>query len=117
MKILICGDRKWISYLEIKKVLNTFDKGTVIVHGCCRGADYIAGVVAKDLGLAVIEVPAEWQKYGKAAGPVRNKKMLDMGVSQVFAFHNNLDESKGTKNMVEQAKSVGIPVVVVKEER
>lgn len=114
MKIIVCGSRNWTSFDKIRKVLKKLNKNTIIVEGACRGADYIAGIIAKNLGLNVIEVPAEWEKYGKAAGHIRNKKMLGMGVSKIIAFHEDIAKSKGTLNMVNQAIKAGIPVLQIK---
>jgi hypothetical protein len=55
--------------------------------------------------------PADWDKYGKAAGPIRNKQMLDEGKPQaVIAFSYDLARSRGTANMVAQARDAGLPV-------
>jgi hypothetical protein len=87
-----------------------FPKDTVIVHGACRGADMIADTVAKALGLETEPHPADWERYGRAAGPIRNDRMLGTGVEMVIAFHNDLQESKGTKNMVMLARNAHVPV-------
>jgi len=57
--------------------------------------------------------PAHWDEYGRAAGPIRNRQMLDKGwADAVVAFHLNLDESKGTADMVREARKRGLPVWV-----
>jgi hypothetical protein len=111
-RILICGDRNWIDRDAIESVIKPLSKDTIIIHGACRGADQIAGELAKKYGLEVIEYPAEWDKYGRAAGPIRNKQMLDdENPSLVLAFHRNLALSKGTLNMITQAEMRAIPVI------
>jgi len=63
------------------------------------------------LGIDVKEYQAEWAKYGIAAGPIRNKKMLVEGKPDiVLAFHNNITMSKGTKNMIKVANAMGVLV-------
>lgn len=58
---------------------------------------------------------AEWNKYGKSAGPIRNKKMIDEGNPDiVIAYHDDIENSKGTKNMITQAKDKGIKVQIIK---
>jgi hypothetical protein len=67
------------------------------------------------LGLRVEEYPAQWHRYGQAAGPIRNQEMLKTGIHLVLAFHPNLSESKGTKDMVTRAASAGVPVHIFTE--
>lgn len=58
--------------------------------------------------------PADWKQYGKAAGPIRNKQMLDEGQPDlVLCFHDDIEKSKGTKNMYELAKARGIKTKLI----
>lgn len=114
MKVLVCGDRYWTDEKRILKELRTlpqpFSDHTVI-DGQAPGADSIGYKVAKKLGMKTKRFPADWIKYGKAAGPIRNQQMLDEGKPDiVFAFHDNLKESKGTKNMISRAEKAGVRV-------
>jgi hypothetical protein len=66
--------------------------------------------IAKNMELPVERYPAQWDKFGRSAGPIRNTQMLTEGKPHgVVAFHYCLAKSKGTRNMVEQAKRKGIP--------
>lgn len=66
-------------------------------------------------GVQHITVEAAWHNYGKAAGPRRNRKMLDeYDPDLVVAFHDDLDASKGTKDMVDYATSQGVQVYHVR---
>lgn len=113
-RILICGDRNWSDIATIEAFISKLQKNTLIIHGCCLGADTIAGDRAKIHGLPVSEFPAEWSKYGRAAGPIRNQKMIDQAKpSLVIAFHNNLFDSKGTKDMINRALKSSIPVLIL----
>jgi len=58
---------------------------------------------------------ADWERYGRAAGPIRNRQMIETKPNLVLAFHNNLALSKGTKNTVDQARKAKIPVKVLAE--
>jgi hypothetical protein len=69
-----------------------------IVHGGCEGADILADQAAKLLGFKTIVVLPDWKRYGRGAGPVRNKQMVDMKPDLVLVFHDSLSKSKGTKN-------------------
>jgi hypothetical protein len=109
MKILITGDRNWTNRLEMSKVLSKFSPGTTIVNGGCRGADKMSTEIGKELGFDVIIVEADW-RIGRAAGPIRNQKMLDLKPDIVLAFHENLSESKGTKDMIKKAEKKGYEV-------
>jgi hypothetical protein len=117
MKVLCCGDRDWTSWRVIEETLQGLGPNTIIVHGDARGADKMSGYVAKRLGFQVKAYPADWDKHGKAAGPIRNRLMFDSEQPElVIAFHNDLNSSKGTKDMVKYARSMGCPVNVVTEE-
>ena len=109
-KILVCGDRKWKERYMIYSVLYAIrvNAPITIIHGDCRGADRIAGSIAKDLDYTVIAVPAKWNEYGKSAGPIRNREMIRLKPSLVLAFHDNILRSRGTKNMLTQTMKAGI---------
>lgn len=113
MRVLICGDRWWKNLAAITDVLAQYPPGTVVIHGAAAGADYFAGVAATRLGFKVETYPADWTKYGRAAGPIRNTQMLSQGKpDEVHAFHDNIDMSKGTRDMVFKARAAGVPTVV-----
>jgi len=113
MIVLFCGDRNWSNFETIKLVLSSFPEDTIVVHGDSRGADKISGYLAKQRGLKVIPEPADWTKYGKAAGPIRNQLMLDKyKPTKVIAFHNDIKSSKGTKDMINRAINASIPVIL-----
>jgi hypothetical protein len=116
MRVLCCGDRNWTSYEIIRRELEKLRPDTFIIEGCANGVDSISGDVATQLGYIVLEFPADWKKYGRAAGPIRNKQMLDEGKPDlVLAFHTDIENSKGTKNMIEQSMKRKIRVVLIKE--
>lgn len=109
-RVLICGSRDWTDAERIRDVLICLGNGTVVIHGGCRGADRIADRQARALGYEVIVYPADWQKYGKAAGPKRNGLMLREGKpDEVIAFRNGV--TRGTEDMVGRARVLGIRVV------
>lgn len=109
IRILVCGDRNWINKKIIKKRLISLPNNSTIIHGAARGADSIAGLVAKELNFRVEEYPADWENHGRSAGPRRNMKMLKEGrPNLVIAFHKNIEKSKGTKHMLKISKKAGI---------
>ncbi len=116
MRVLVCGDRNWKDEAVIAlQLVQTQPRPTLIIHGAARGADTMAGEVAGWMGVPVLVFHADWDKHGKAAGLICNQQMLDEGKPDlVLAFHNDLDASKGTKDMVRRARKAGIPVFVYK---
>lgn len=116
MRVLCCGDREWKNQDRIRYVLSSLRNIEVVIEGECRGADLLSRAVAEALHLPVLRFPADWDRYGKVAGPVRNQRMLDEGKPDlVVAFHNNLQESKGTRDMVNRARAASIKVMIVTE--
>lgn len=116
MKVLISGDRNWTDHETIRSwLVKLQDWGyDTVIHGGARGADRIAGEEAKKMGFTVVEVKAEWGRYGKhgGAGPVRNRKMLDMKPNLVVGFHPDIFTSKGTYNCLTEAQRRGIEIII-----
>jgi PD-(D/E)XK nuclease superfamily/YspA, cpYpsA-related SLOG family len=121
-RLLVTGSRNWTDAEAVTTVLDaaiTAHPRLTIVHGDCQtGADNIADqwgyFMAKEGGadITVERYPVtagEWAKYGKAAGPLRNKIMVDSKPDGVAAFV--LDGSKGATGTVELARAAGIPFV------
>lgn len=110
-RVIVCGSRRWRDRDAIVNRLFKLPADTTIVHGNAQGADRIAHQEAQKLGLLVEPHPADWERYGKTAGPIRNKLMADLGADLCIAFWDGL--STGTRNMIDQAEKVGIPVEVI----
>ena len=112
MKILICGDRNWFSQETIRHQLLRYDATQdIVIHGDASGADKLGAKAAELLGFTpdrVLAFPADWTKYGRAAGPIRNQQMIDQKPDVVLAFHDQIDKSKGTKNLILLAQQAGI---------
>lgn len=116
MRLLICGDRNWNNISLIRAWVETHLPIDVVIHGNARGADRLGAQVALELGIKVISFPAKWNEYGRAAGPIRNQQMLDEGNPDfIIAFHNDIRNSKGTKDMITRAQNHAIDYVVVSE--
>jgi hypothetical protein len=114
MRVLICGDRNWTACESIVTALASLHERegvTCVIEGEARGADVQGRLAAEGLGIPVERYPANWHKYGRAAGPIRNQEMLARGKPDlVMAFHADLAHSKGTKDMVNRARKAGLPV-------
>lgn len=113
MRVLVCGSRGWQDYLTIYGALMAVkpygDAYVTIVHGAARGADSLAEQAAEALYWPVEAYPADWDKHGKAAGPIRNKRMLDSGIDLVLAFTVTWPPTPGTANMIKIAAEAGVP--------
>jgi len=113
MKILVCGGRYYVDYQRVYNFLSAFDDA-VIISGACRGADTLATTAAKELGFTYREYPANWALYGKRAGVLRNQQMIDLeSPDLVVAFHDDIERSKGTKDMLRIAKHHGINTIII----
>jgi len=115
MKVLICGSRTWYQSEPIRKRLVALPLGTLIISGAAPGADSIAASLGRDLGFEVQEFPADWDRFGKKAGILRNIAMLDQKPDLVIAFYK--DRSPGTSHTIFAAKQRGISVEEILEEK
>jgi hypothetical protein len=114
--VLVTGGR---DYSEVTTVFDCLTKlndqfeRLVIIHGDAAGADNFAYTVCQEVGIEQVRVPAAWNKYRKAAGPIRNTLMLDLfpTLDLVLAFPGG----SGTADMTAQATKRGIPVVTPEE--
>ena len=124
-KVLICGSRTFHDELAIRAVIQNlkaqyYPKGTLrIIEGAAAGADTLAGCIAEELGLEVVEYPANWELHGRAAGVIRNTLMLENELPDlVIAFANvmpvgaGIPLTPGTQDMVVKAIRAGVPVQI-----
>jgi hypothetical protein len=111
-RVLVCGGRDYDDRDHIWNTLTAIPDVTCIIHGCATGADSEAMIVAEALGIKHAPFRADWRTHGKAAGPIRNQRMLDEGKPDlVVAFPGG----RGTADMVRRARLAGLPVRIIKE--
>lgn len=115
MNLIIAGcrdftDRDFI-YEGIDSFIDEYGTPDVIIEGGAKGVDRMAYYYAKDNGIPVKVFPADWNKYGRAAGPIRNEEMAKYG-THLLAFWDG--KSRGTKNMIETARRYGLVVKIFK---
>lgn len=117
IKVIIAGTRDFNDYAFLKKNVDYFLQGInpnneeiEIVSGNARGADKLGERYAKEHNLPVKLFPANWDKYGKRAGYLRNQEMANYS-DVLIAFWD--EKSKGTKHMIDIAKKQGLTVIVV----
>ena len=114
MKTIIAGSRDMTPTLEDVRTLNKFLTSiSEVVSGEAKGADKFGEDWAKAHGIPLKKFPAEWAKYGRAAGPIRNKQMAEYA-DQLVAFL--YPDSRGTANMIKQAKKLGLKVYIVEKQ-
>lgn len=115
MKILVTGARDWDDYeavAEPLRKLKDFGDNHLVIQGGALGADEMAKRIACELGMECHTEEADWTKHGKAAGPIRNGRMVAMNPDVVLAFNDDLDASPGTRDCVNQALAKGHQVVL-----
>lgn len=111
MRVLVCGGRDYADKLELWRALDAWDPAiTEVISGMARGADAFAAEWAEEHEIPLHRFPADWDTHGKAAGPIRNQRMLDEGKPDVVvAFPGG----RGTADMVRRAEAAGVKVVRV----
>jgi hypothetical protein len=114
MKVIIAGSRNFTDYQKLKKVCDQIlQKQTdieIVSGNHYKGADKLGIQYANEKGFDLIRFPAEWNKFGKAAGPIRNKKMARYA-DALIAFWDG--KSRGTKNMIQNAKTEQIRLKII----
>ncbi|MCG8393615.1 MAG: DUF2493 domain-containing protein [Pseudomonadales bacterium] len=110
MRILVCGGRDFRDQTLLEASLNKLLRDgslTLLIHGNASGADRLASQWAHDQGVDQVCYPANWVAHGRAAGPMRNRRMLHHGRPQaVVAFPGG----RGTASMMQLAEQAGVPV-------
>lgn len=112
-KVIIAGGRDFTNYEVLKYAVNEKLSGITeveIVCGGAAGADELGKWYANEMGLGIKEFPADWKKHGKAAGPIRNLEMANYA-DALIAFWDG--KSKGTKDMIDKAKTKNLRVQIV----
>lgn len=133
--VLVTGSRNWKNVDVIRREFSLLPQNSIIIHGACRGADALADMVADECGFRTIPTPAHWEHsgglwtlaygpcsteckevVGKAAGVIRNRFMLDTYVpSIVLAFHDDISQSRGTRDMVGYSIKKKVPVKIIEK--
>jgi len=113
-RVIIAGGRKFDDYTLLKSKCDHYllkQETVIIVSGKAKGADTLGEQYAQECDFDIKEFPADWNKYGKRAGYLRNQEMANYA-DGLIAFWNG--ESKGTKHMIDIAKKGGLKVKIVK---
>jgi hypothetical protein len=110
MKVIIAGSRNLENYLLVEQAMHRcgYDV-TEVVCGCADGADTLGERWARINNIPVTEMPANWDRDGKAAGPIRNREMANYADAAVIVWDGN---SPGSRNMLAEIIRVKKPYYV-----
>jgi hypothetical protein len=110
-KVIIAGSRTFNDYTLLEETLNKFNLTiTEIVSGTAKGADSLGERYATENNITIKKFPANWAKYNKSAGYIRNKEMAEYG-DILIAFWDG--KSKGTKHMIDLANNKNLSVNII----
>ena len=114
-RIIVCGGRNYTNRERLFKELDAVHSErhiSVLIEGGARGADRLAFEWGcQHVGILKIRCEADWVKHGRAAGPIRNQRMLnECAPDLVVAFPGG----SGTADMVRRARDAGVEVIEVK---
>lgn len=110
MKTIIAGSRGIDSVMDVLAAMA--DSGfeiTEVVSGGAKGVDLLGELLAASSGIPVRRFPAEWDRHGKSAGPIRNIQMAEYADALIAIWDG---KSRGTKHMIDQAKRRNLKVFV-----
>ena len=117
MRVIIAGSRNYIDEQDFMERMNSLSMkhsfwlrhATEIVSGTARGADQLGEKWARLMDLPIKEFPADWAKYGRRAGHIRNAEMAKYA-DGLIAFWNGV--SPGTASMINLAKAEGLRIFI-----
>lgn len=114
VKIIVAGSRSFSDYEMLKEKLDELIKGrknTEIVSGTAKGADLLGEKYARERGFEIKRFPADWDKFGKKAGYLRNEQMAKYANACVCFWDGN---SRGTKSMIDLAEKHNLKTFVIR---
>jgi len=113
MKVIVAGTRNFNDYALLKSELDKLLQPLLpvtIFSGGAPGADTMAEVYATENNIPFVRFVADWGKYGKSAGPIRNAEMAE-DADAIIAFWDG--KSAGTKDMIKKATQRGLKTIVI----
>jgi hypothetical protein len=112
MRVIIAGGRDINDFdLVLDAVEESQFEITTVISGGARGVDHMGEIFAEEMNLNLKIFRADWETNGRAAGPIRNRKMAENADALIAIWDG---KSRGTKNMIETATKLGL-LVYVKE--
>lgn len=119
IRIIIAGSRTITDYKKFKyhclKALEKYkDYDITIVSGGAKGVDKLGERLAKEEGYRLSVYPANWEKYGKKAGYIRNIEMAKNADALIAVWDG---KSKGTAHMIDIAKQYGLLTYIIRTQK
>lgn len=112
MRVIIAGCRARVNYAQVLEAIRASKfEITAVLSGGADGADRLGEDWASRHGIPVSQYPANWKKYGKAAGPIRNEEMASSADALIALWDC---KSRGTKNMIVMAREKGLEIYIQK---
>ncbi len=114
VKIIVAGSRSFDDYKLMEEKLDELIRGrknTEIVSGTAKGADLLGERYARERGFEIKRFPADWDKFGKKAGYLRNEQMAKYANACVCFWDGN---SRGTKSMIDLAEKHKLKTFVIR---
>ena len=111
MKVAVVGSRSFNDYGKLKQMLDETPGITGIISGGAKGADSLAEQWAREKGIETVVYKPDWAKYGRGAGVVRNRLIIE-DCDYCIAFWDG--ESKGTKSSIDYCKKLNKRLLVVR---
>lgn len=109
MKILIAGGRDFADKQFLEQYMSKYlEDATLVISGTAKGADSLGEKWANSNDIPVERYPAQWSKYGAAAGPIRNQEMLDKGKPDLVVVFKG---GTGSAHMAKIARKAGVKVM------
>jgi hypothetical protein len=110
MKVIIAGGREFTNYALVEEAIKISGfEISQIVSGKAKGVDTLGEVWALANNIPVEAFPADWSQHGRAAGPIRNRQMAEYADALIAIWDG---ESKGTANMIQQARNKRLNVFI-----
>jgi len=113
MLVAFSGSVNWTDFGPVKNALiilkEIYGNELQVTHGAAIGLDSLVGIVARYYGIQEIPLPADWQRYGKSAGMIRNAELL-RNAQALVAYP--LSTSRGTLGAIRIARQAKLPLCI-----
>ena len=110
MRTIIAGSREGVTYEDVIQAVKLCGwLPTTVICGGARGADTLGKKWAESMNVPIEYFPADWNKFGRSAGPIRNSLMAQNSEALIALWDGF---SRGTKNMIELAAKNGLRIYI-----
>lgn len=111
MRVIVAGSREIVDFSIIESaIIKSGFAITEIISGTARGVDKLGELYGEKNNIRVTRFPADWNRYGKSAGYIRNEEMAKNADALIAIWDG---KSRGTKNMIDIATKKELKVFVL----